>query len=73
MPITQTCHGILACCAGGETSRMARPTHVPIAKVSAESRNGGTSPDASVNSASSAHMATAENPISVARAIAWNP
>jgi hypothetical protein len=39
----------------------------------ADSRNGGTLPDASVSSASSAHMATAEKPIKVARAIRCLP
>jgi hypothetical protein len=49
------------------------PTVEPMAKVSAESRKGGTSPDASVNNASSAHIATALKPISVAFLIyAWN-
>src|SRR5690606_14242349 len=42
---------------------------VPMAKVMAESRKGGTVPEASVSRASSAHMATAEKPISVARPI----
>ena len=48
-------------------SRATRPTSVPIANVMAESRNGGTEPEASVKSASNAHIATAEKPISVAR------
>ncbi len=70
MPISQTCGGIFTAFGrAGENSRAARPTQVPMAKVIADSRNGGTAPDASVSSASSAHMATAENPISVARAI----
>ncbi len=50
-------------------SRATSPTQVPMVKVIADSRKGGTAPDASVSSASSAHMATAEKPISVARPI----
>src|SRR6185312_11552623 len=70
MPISHTCGGIFGCAAGcAMNSRATRPTQVPMAKVMAESRNGGTWPEASVRSASSAHMATAEKPISVARPI----
>ena len=48
---------------------MTSPTAVPIEKQIADMRNGGTSPEASVSSASSDHIAIAENPISVARPI----
>ena len=47
----------------GEKARTPSPTSVPTAKVRADNRKGGTSPDASVISASSAHMATARKPI----------
>ena len=70
MPISQTCGGIFWLLSeAGMNSRATSPTPVPIEKVIADSRNGGTLPDASVSSASSAHMATAEKPISVARPI----
>src|SRR5687767_2680682 len=68
MPTIQTCGGIFSRRAGaGMNRRATSPTSVPIAKVMAESRSGGTAPEASVSSASDAHMATAEKPISVAR------
>jgi hypothetical protein len=51
-------------------ARKASPTAVPMAKVIADIRNGGTFPDAAVSCARSAHMATAEKPINVARDIA---
>ena len=45
MPIIQTCGGIFAARAGaGMNRRATSPTTVPIAKVIAESRNGGTGP-----------------------------
>ena len=70
MPMTQTWNGIFAGWSGaGMKRRATRPTAVPIAKVMADSRKGGVLPDASVKSASSAHMATAEKPIRVARAM----
>ena len=70
MPMTQTSRGIFSERSGaGANGRATRPTAVPMVKVIADMRKGGTSPDASVKSASSDHMATAENPISVARAI----
>src|SRR5690606_28188336 len=53
----------------GMSSRAARPTPVPMAKQMAESWKGGIAPEASVSSASSDHIATAEKPIRVARAI----
>ena len=75
MPISQTCGGMRSRTGGvGERNRAASPTHVPMAKQIAESSNGGIEPDASVRSASSAHIATAEKPIRVARAMSspWN-
>ena len=74
MPMTQTWNGIFAGWSGtGMKMRAASPTIVPMAKVIADSRKGGVLPDASVRSASSAHMATAEKPIRVARAIEKSP
>jgi len=57
----------------GEAAWAASPTPVPMAKVMAESWKGGTLPDAAVISANSAHMAIAEKPIKVARAIYFEP
>ena len=74
MPMTQTWIGIFTGVSGaGVNSRATRPTAVPTAKVIADRRKGGVLPDASVSSARSAHMATAEKPIRVARAIGKPP
>src|SRR5690349_8089120 len=73
MPISHTCGGIFSRRAGGAKARAASPTQVPMAKQIAESWNGGMEPDASVKSASSAHVAMAEKPINVARAICIPP
>src|SRR5690606_23794620 len=57
----------------GEANRKAKPAAAPMAKVRAESRKGGVFPEASVKRASIAHMMTAENPMSVALAMALPP
>src|SRR5687767_10916183 len=68
MPTTHTAGGTGSAVGGARPAKRAtKPIAEPMAKHSAERRSGGTSPDASVRSASSAHTATAENPISVAR------
>lgn len=69
MPIAQTASGTRR--AGGAVrpaNRAAKPIAAPIENDIADRRNGGTFPDAAVRSASSAHIAMAEKPMSVARA-----
>ena len=68
MPISQTTGGMRSRILAPPRGRAASPTSVPMENAIDDSWNGGTLPDRSVRSASSAHIATAEKPMSVARA-----